>query len=68
MATIDNKEGMQRRFGFVSVLWWIAFTAGIFDTVQNQHYTWFRLAWMTVAVLLASFFTWTWWKLKKGSL
>jgi hypothetical protein len=67
MTQVTTREGAQRRFGFVSLLLWVGFVFGTLDTVLNHRYTIFRFVYLTVDLLLASFMTYTWWMLKKGS-
>jgi hypothetical protein len=67
MTQVTTTEGARRRFGFVSLLLWVGFVFGTFDTVLNHRYTAFRFVYLAVDLLLASFLTYTWWTLRKGS-
>lgn len=68
MTIIDSREGAVRRFGFVAILWWIAFLGATFDAIQNNNWSVMRIIWVVVGLGLAVFFTYTWRKLKKGTL
>lgn len=67
MTEVTTREGARRRFGFVSLLLWVGFVFGTVDTAQRHQYTAFRFVYLAIDLLLASFMTYTWWTLKKGS-
>ncbi len=66
MTVIQNREDIQRRFGFVSLLLWLSFGGATMDAIQYHHWSVLRIVWITISFLLAVFFTSQWWKLKKG--
>jgi hypothetical protein len=59
---------VRRRIGFVAFLWWIAAIAGSLGIAQGLHAGWIRLLFIVVAWVLAMFFTYAWWYLRKGRL
>jgi hypothetical protein len=59
---------VRRRLGFVVALWWIAALAGALGLLQGLQAGWVRLLFIGIAWVLAIFFTYAWWQLRKGSL
>jgi hypothetical protein len=63
-----NVAGARRRFGFVALLWWIAAVAGTVGLVQGLQAGWVRLLFIGISWVLAIFFSYAWWQLRKGRL
>jgi hypothetical protein len=63
----QNVAGVRRRIGFVALLWWIAAGAGAIGLVQGLHAGWVRLLFIGISWVLAIFFSYAWWQLRKGS-
>ncbi len=60
--------GARRRFGFVSLLWWIAAISGSVGLVQGLSAGWVRLLFVAISWVLALFFTYAWWQVRKGRI
>jgi hypothetical protein len=60
--------GAQRRLGFVALLWWIAALAGTIGVVQGLHASWVRMLFIGISWVLAIFFSYAWWEVRKGRL
>jgi hypothetical protein len=58
----------RRRLGFVAILWWIAALAGTLGLVQGLQAGWVRLLFVGVAWVLAIFFSYAWWQVRKGRM
>jgi hypothetical protein len=57
-----------RRLGFVALLWWIAALAGTIGVVQGLSAGWIRFLFIGIAWVLALFFSYAWWEVRKGRL
>jgi hypothetical protein len=68
--SLDPKAvaGARRRFGFVAMLWWIAAFAGTIGVVQGLPASWVRLLFIGISWVLAIFFSYAWWEVRKGRL
>jgi hypothetical protein len=68
--TLDPQSlaGARRRLGFVAMLWWIAALAGTVGLVQGLSAGWVRLLFIGISWVLALFFTYAWWQVRKGRL
>ncbi len=60
--------GAQRRLGFVAFLWWIAAIAGAIGIVQGLSAGWLRLLFVGISWVLAVFFSYAWWEVRKGRM
>jgi hypothetical protein len=60
--------GARRRLGFVAMLWWIAALAGTIGLVQGLQAGWVRLLFVGIAWVLAIFFSYAWWEVRKGRM
>jgi hypothetical protein len=58
----------RRRLGFVAMLWWIAAFAGTLGLVQGLQAGWVRLLFVGIAWVLAFFFSYAWWQVRKGRM
>jgi membrane protein DedA with SNARE-associated domain len=67
MSEVTTAEGLQRRLGFVSILLWVGFIGGAFDTVARHEYTAFRLIYVPAVLIFAVLLTSAWWMVRKGS-
>ena len=63
-----NVAGVRRRIGFVAMLWWIAAVAGTIGLVQGLQAGWVRLLFIAISWVLAIFFSYAWWQVRKGRL
>ena len=59
---------VRRRIGFVALLWWISAGAGGIGVVQGLRAGWVRLLFIGISWVLAMFFSYAWWHVRKGSL
>ena len=59
---------VRRRIGFVAALWWVAAIFGALGLAQGLQAGWARLLFISLAWLLAIFFSFAWWQLHKGRL
>ncbi len=59
---------VRRRIGFVAMLWWVAAVSGGLGLAQGLQAGWARLLFVALAWLLAIFFSFAWWQLRKGRL
>jgi hypothetical protein len=68
--TLDPKSvaGARRRLGFVALLWWIAAVAGSIGLVQGLSASWVRMLFVGISWVLAIFFSYAWWEVRKGRL
>ena len=60
--------GTRRRFGFVSLLWWIAAISGSIGLIQGLSHGWVRVLFVAISWVLAIFFTYAWWQVRKGRI
>lgn len=60
--------GARRRLGFVALLWWIAALAGTIGLVQGLRAGWVRMLFVGISWVLAIFFSYAWWEVRKGRL
>jgi hypothetical protein len=60
--------GARRRLGFVALLWWIAALAGTIGLVQGLSANWVRMLFIGISWVLALFFSYAWWEVRKGRL
>jgi hypothetical protein len=60
--------GARRRLGFVALLWWIAAVAGTIGLVQGLQASWVRMLFVGISWVLAVFFSYAWWEVRKGRL
>jgi len=58
----------RRRLGFVALLWWIAALAGTFGLVERLQASWVRVLFVGISWVLAIFFSYAWWVVRKGRL
>jgi hypothetical protein len=58
----------RRRLGFVALLWWIAAIAGTIGLVEGLEASWVRMFFVGISWVLASFFSYAWWEVRKGRL
>jgi hypothetical protein len=65
---LHNIASVRRRIGFVALLWWIAASAGTIGLVQGLQAGWVRLLFIGISWVLAMFFSYAWWQVRKGSL
>jgi hypothetical protein len=56
----------QRRFGFVSLLWWIAAVFGAVSVIQEPSIG--RRIFVVISWVLAIFFTYTYMQVRRGRL
>jgi len=68
--SLDPKtvDGARRRLGFVAFLWWIAAAAGTIGLVQGLSASWVRILFIGISWVLAVFFSYAWWEVRKGRL
>ncbi len=68
--SLDPKSASaaRRRFGFVSMLWWIAAISGTVGLMQGLSAGWVRLLFVVISWVLALFFTYAWWQVRKGRI
>jgi hypothetical protein len=59
---------VRRRLGFIAVLWWIAAFSGAAGVVQGLQAGGIRYLFIGISWLLAVFFTYAWWQLRRGTL
>jgi hypothetical protein len=66
--SLDPKAvaGAQRRLGFVALLWWIAALSGSVGLIQRLSAGWVRLLFVAISWVLALFFSYAWWEVRKG--
>ncbi|HVJ06337.1 MAG TPA: hypothetical protein VM578_11750 [Candidatus Saccharimonadales bacterium] len=69
-SEVDPKTvaSARRRLGFVAVLWWIAAVAGTLGLLQGLSASWIRLMFIGISWVLALFFSYAWWEVRKGRL
>jgi hypothetical protein len=69
-SELDPKTvaGARRRLGFVAILWWIAAVAGTLGLVQGLSASWIRMTFIGISWVLALFFSYAWWEVRKGRL
>ncbi len=60
--------GARRRLGFVAILWWIAAVAGTLGLAQGLSASWIRMTFIGISWVLALFFSYAWWEVRKGRL
>lgn len=60
--------GARRRLGFVAMLWWIAALAGAIGLSQGLSASWVRMLFIGISWVLALFFSYAWWEVRKGRL
>ena len=65
---LHNVASVRRRIGFVALLWWISAGAGGIGVVQGLRAGWVRLLFIGISWVLAMFFSYAWWQVRKGSL
>ena len=67
---LDPKEiaSAQRRLGFVAILWWIAAFSGGIGLLQHLGAGWARLIFIGLSWVLAIFFTFAWWQVRRGNV
>jgi hypothetical protein len=58
--------GTRRRLGFVAFLWWVAALAGSIGLIQGLSAGWVRLFFVALSWVLAIFFSYAWWAVRKG--
>jgi len=58
--------GTRRRLGFVAFLWWIAALSGSIGLMQGLSAGWVRLLFVALSWVLAIFFSYAWWAVRKG--
>jgi hypothetical protein len=58
----------QHRLGFVALLWWIAALAGTIGLIQGLSASWLRMLLVGISWVLAIFFSYAWWEVRKGRL
>ena len=58
----------RRRLGFVALLWWIAALAGTIGVVEGLSAGLVRRLFIGSAWVLALFFSYAWWVVRKGRL
>jgi hypothetical protein len=58
----------RRRLGFVALLWWIAALAGTIGLVQRLQESWLRVLFVGISWVLAIFFSYAWWGVRKKRL
>lgn len=63
-----NVAGVRRRLGFVALLWWIAALAGSIGLLQGLQAGWVRVLFVGLSWVLAIFFSYAWWQVRKGQL
>lgn len=61
-----SAAGARRRLGFVAMLWWIAAGSGTIGLVQGLSAGWVRLLFVGISWVLAIFFSYAWWEVRKG--
>jgi hypothetical protein len=68
--SLDPKTmaGARRRLGFVALLWWIAALAGTIGVLQGLAAGWVRFVFIGISWLLAFFFSYAWWEVRKRRL
>ena len=64
----QNIAGVRRRLGFVALLWWIAAVAGTIGLVQGLPAGWVRVLFVGISWVLALFFSYAWYQVRKGQL
>jgi hypothetical protein len=62
----QNVASVRRRLGFVALLWWIAAGAGTLGLAQGLQAGWVRLLFVGISWVLAIFFSYAWWQVRKG--
>lgn len=68
--SLDPQEvaSARRRLGFVALLWWIAALAGTIGLVERLQASWVRMLFVAISWVLAIFFSYAWWQVRKGRL
>ncbi len=61
-------EGTRRRFGFVAFLWWIAALSGSIGLEQGLSAGWVRVLFVAISWVLALFFSYAWWQVRRGRI
>ena len=56
----------RRRLGFVAFLWWVAALSGGIGLLQGLSAGWVRLLFVALSWVLAIFFTYAWWAVRRG--
>ncbi len=56
----------RRRLGFVACLWWIAALSGSIGLIQGISAGWVRLLFVALSWVLALFFSYAWWEVRRG--
>ena len=59
---------VRRRMGFVALLWWISAGFGTIGVMQGMQASRVRFLFIGVGWVLAIFFSYAWWQLRKGQL
>jgi hypothetical protein len=65
---LRNAVGVRRRIGFVAMLWWIAAGAGAIGLAEGLQAGWVRLLFVGISWVMAIFFSYAWWQVRKGRL
>lgn len=59
---------VRRRLGFVAMLWWIAALAGAIGLLQRLQTSWLRVLFVGISWVLALFFSYAWWEIRRKRL